>query len=93
MLGRRIADPEGIEGPAGQTPGLGLLDVHTVMSPDKRLSRVTGQHIASGLPPALLLPPPIPRSEGPIPSTPNTARSCSRMTIWASRKATALSTA
>ncbi|KGJ17009.1 cobyric acid synthase [Paracoccus sanguinis] len=50
MLGGLIADPEGIEGAAGQTPGLGLLDVHTVMSPDKRLSRVTGQHLASGLP-------------------------------------------
>ncbi|QJD18461.1 cobyric acid synthase [Paracoccus sanguinis] len=50
MLGGLIADPEGIEGAAGQTPGLGLLDVHTVMSPDKRLSRVTGQHLESGLP-------------------------------------------
>jgi adenosylcobyric acid synthase len=49
MLGKSIADPEGIEGPAGQTPGLGLLDVQTVMTPDKRLSRVSGTHLASGL--------------------------------------------
>ncbi len=50
MLGSLIADPEGIEGAAGETTGLGLLDVQTVMSPDKRLSRVTGQHLESGLP-------------------------------------------
>jgi adenosylcobyric acid synthase len=48
MLGQSIADPDGIEGPTGETPGLGLLDVHTVMTPDKRLSRVTGRHLASG---------------------------------------------
>ena len=50
MLGQSVADPDGIEGPAGDTPGLGLLDVRTVMTPDKRLSRVSGQHLASGLP-------------------------------------------
>ena len=27
MLGKSVADPDGIEGPAGETPGLGLLDV------------------------------------------------------------------
>jgi adenosylcobyric acid synthase len=48
MLGRSIADPGGIEGQAGAVPGLGLLDIETVMSPDKRLTRVTGQHLASG---------------------------------------------
>lgn len=48
MLGQSIADPEGIEGPAGETPGLGLLDVTTVMSPDKRLTRITATHAASG---------------------------------------------
>ena len=50
MLGQSIADPEGIEGPAGDMPGLGLLEVDTRMTPDKRLSRVAGQHLASGLP-------------------------------------------
>ncbi len=48
MLGRSIADPEGIEGPAGETQGLGLLDVTTVMSPDKRLTRVRATHAPSG---------------------------------------------
>ena len=50
MLGRRVADPAGIEGPAGETAGLGLLDIETVMTPDKRLSRVAGVHAASNLP-------------------------------------------
>jgi adenosylcobyric acid synthase len=48
MLGRRVADPDGIEGPPGETPGLGLLDVDTVMTADKRLARVAGRHRATG---------------------------------------------
>jgi adenosylcobyric acid synthase len=47
MLGRAIADPEGIEGAPGTDPGLGLLDVETVMTPGKRLTRVTAVHAAS----------------------------------------------
>ncbi len=50
MLGRVVADPQGIEGPAGETAGLGLLDIATVMTPDKRLSRVSARHVDSGLP-------------------------------------------
>ncbi|MEM1298298.1 MAG: cobyric acid synthase [Pseudomonadota bacterium] len=50
MLGRKISDPEGIEGPPGETAGLGLLDVETVMVPDKRLTRVTARHLSTGLP-------------------------------------------
>ena len=42
MLGRRVADPGGIEGTPGETPGLGLLDVETVMSAGKRLVRAAG---------------------------------------------------
>lgn len=42
MLGRSIADPLGIEGPAGSVPGLGLLDVETVLSAGKTLTRVAG---------------------------------------------------
>ena len=42
MLGRRIADPDGIEGPPGAVDGLGLLDVETVLTPDKALRAVTG---------------------------------------------------
>ncbi|ATP21562.1 cobyric acid synthase [Sphingobium yanoikuyae] len=42
MLGRHIADPDGIEGPAGTVEGLGLLDVETRLSAGKRLERVEG---------------------------------------------------
>jgi adenosylcobyric acid synthase len=42
MLGRRIADPEGIEGAAGEAPGLGLLEVDTVLTADKVLAAVEG---------------------------------------------------
>lgn len=31
MLGRVVHDPEALEGPAGSTPGLGLLDLETRM--------------------------------------------------------------
>jgi adenosylcobyric acid synthase len=44
ILGQSVADPDGIEGPAGETPGLGLLDVTTVMSPEKSLTRVEAVH-------------------------------------------------
>lgn len=42
MLGKSITDPSGIEGPAGTMPGLGLLDVDTVLSPEKRLTQSRG---------------------------------------------------
>ncbi len=42
MLGTRIADPDGIEGPAGAVDGLGLLAVETVLSPHKTLRPVAG---------------------------------------------------
>ncbi|AAV94535.1 cobyric acid synthase [Ruegeria pomeroyi] len=38
MLGHSIDDPEGIEGRPGRTEGLGLLDVHTVMTGDKQVT-------------------------------------------------------
>lgn len=47
MLGTMIEDPDGIEGPAGHFPGLGLLDVVTTMHPEKTLSQVTAQYGAS----------------------------------------------
>lgn len=43
MLGRSIADPRGVEGPPGTTPGLGYLDVDTEMAGDKHLTRVRGE--------------------------------------------------
>ncbi|SFR76355.1 cobyric acid synthase [Sphingomonas jatrophae] len=42
MLGRSVADPHGIEGPAGSEAGLGLLDVETVLSGDKTVREVRG---------------------------------------------------
>src|SRR5579864_3644390 len=42
MLGRSIADPGGIEGPPATVEGLGLLDVATTLSDDKRLEPVSG---------------------------------------------------
>ncbi|HEX3860210.1 MAG TPA: cobyric acid synthase [Stellaceae bacterium] len=42
MLGRTIADPAGVEGPAERVAGLGLLAVDTVLSAEKRLAPVAG---------------------------------------------------
>jgi adenosylcobyric acid synthase len=44
MLGRRIADPQGIEGPPGTIDGLALLDIETELTGDKTLVEVTGRH-------------------------------------------------
>jgi adenosylcobyric acid synthase len=43
MLGRTVADPHGIEGEAGETPGLGLLDAHTSLLAEKQLTQVAGR--------------------------------------------------
>ena len=44
MLGTQISDPEGVEGPAGQSvPGLGLLNVQTVMAGHKVVRQIAGQ--------------------------------------------------
>ncbi len=48
MLGHRIADPTGIEGPAGAAEGLGLLDVDTILGAEKTLREVEGVDIATG---------------------------------------------
>ncbi|MFD1746260.1 cobyric acid synthase [Rhizobium helianthi] len=43
MLGKTVADPDGIEGPAGAVEeGLGLLNVDTRLTGDKRLEAVSG---------------------------------------------------
>lgn len=39
MLGRWVHDPEGLEGPAGSSPGLGLLPVETVLRAPKTTTR------------------------------------------------------
>jgi len=48
MLGRRIADPAGIEGTAGEAQGLGLLEVDTLLTAEKTLEPVTGVELRSG---------------------------------------------
>ncbi|WP_425406906.1 cobyric acid synthase [Hwanghaeella sp.] len=48
MLGKSLSDPKGIEGPAGDTPGLGWLDVETEISGDKALRDVTAVECTTG---------------------------------------------
>lgn len=43
MLGRSVADPEGLDGRKGVSPGLGLLNVDTVMAADKTVRRIAGE--------------------------------------------------
>ena len=50
MLGARLDDPEGTEGPPGAVEGLGLLDIETVLTGDKRLVEAEGREIATGEP-------------------------------------------
>ena len=50
ILGRRIADPLGVEGPPGAAEGLGLLDVETVMGEEKTLQAVSGASVAEAAP-------------------------------------------
>ncbi len=48
MLGQWVRDPQGVEGPAGsQAPGLGLLQVETLMADGKMLNQAHG-HDAQG---------------------------------------------
>ncbi|MFE8582849.1 cobyric acid synthase [Sphingomonas sp. NCPPB 2930] len=47
MLGRRVADPDGVEGPAGSVAGLGLLDVETVLTGEKTVRPVTGEALGA----------------------------------------------
>lgn len=42
MLGREVQDPLGLEGPAGSSPGLGLLDFVTALEAEKQLRNVRG---------------------------------------------------
>jgi adenosylcobyric acid synthase len=50
MLGRVVRDPDGIEGPAGEADGLGLLDVETVLTADKTLTRTAARDHGTGEP-------------------------------------------
>ncbi|MDX1301537.1 cobyric acid synthase [Photobacterium sp.] len=42
ILGEHISDPDGIEGDAGDSRGLGYLNTSTVLAPDKQLKQTTG---------------------------------------------------
>jgi len=42
MLGRTVRDPRGVEGAPGLSAGLGLLDIETELTREKRLTRVEG---------------------------------------------------
>src|SRR3954471_12392562 len=48
MLGKTIADPDGVDGSPGTVDGLGLLDIETVMSGSKSTTIVSGTHAATG---------------------------------------------
>jgi adenosylcobyric acid synthase len=41
MLGQMVSDPDGIEGSITSLPGLGLLPIHTTMTPEKTTRQVT----------------------------------------------------
>ncbi|UVJ42891.1 cobyric acid synthase [Pseudomonas sp. LS1212] len=43
MLGRQLDDPLGLEGAAGSSPGLGLLDFTTTLEAEKQLRNVRGR--------------------------------------------------
>ena len=50
LLGRRVHDPTGVDGPPGRAEALGLLDVETTMVADKTVRAVTGVCAVSGAP-------------------------------------------
>ncbi len=50
MLGRLVADPDGVEGHPGSMPGLGLLDVKTTLTREKTLIETSGISVADGAP-------------------------------------------
>ncbi len=50
MLGRLVHDPEGVEGPAGSAPGLGLLPVETILGPTKTVRETSATCLLHGTP-------------------------------------------
>ena len=48
MLGKTVSDPEGIEGAPATVPGLGLLDIDTVMRPEKHLALRRATYLPTG---------------------------------------------
>ena len=50
MLGRLVRDPDGIEGSVTEADGLGLLDIETVMEPEKTVRNVTARSLQFDVP-------------------------------------------
>ncbi|MDH4554366.1 cobyric acid synthase [Pseudomonas sp. BN417] len=50
MLGRSVKDPHGLEGPAGESAGLGLLEIDTLLEPEKQLRNVSGRLLLEDAP-------------------------------------------
>ena len=50
MLGRAVSDPHGIEGSVTEAEGLGLLDIETVMEPEKTVRNVTARSVQFDVP-------------------------------------------
>jgi adenosylcobyric acid synthase len=50
MLGRVVRDPHGIEGSATEAEGLGLLDIETVMEPEKTVRNVAARSVHFDVP-------------------------------------------
>jgi len=50
MLGRALGDPHGVEGQADTVPGLGVLDMDTVLEREKQLENVSGTLCLEGDP-------------------------------------------
>jgi adenosylcobyric acid synthase len=50
MLGQSIADPLGVEGRKQTVPGLGFLEIETVLTGTKRLAQTSGVELATGMP-------------------------------------------
>ncbi|BAB48630.1 MULTISPECIES: cobyric acid synthase [Mesorhizobium] len=50
MLGRRVRDPDGIEGSVTEAEGLGLLDIETMMEPEKTVRNVSARSVQFDLP-------------------------------------------
>lgn len=48
MLGKEIIDADGVEGPPSTVAGLGLLDITTVMAPQKRLALSQATYLPTG---------------------------------------------
>ncbi len=50
MLGRMVRDPDGIEGSVTEAEGLGMLDVETVMEPEKTVRNSSARSVPFDLP-------------------------------------------